>query len=117
MAGDDDQRLRDLDARITAAQAARAPDRPAGGGKFAGAELAWRMVIDLLSGVGVGGGMGYGLDSLFGTIPIFLILFMLLGLAAGVLVMMRTAAEHQRRLTAAGAADPREAKQADPARE
>ena len=33
---------------------------------------------------------------LFGTIPLFLVLFILLGLAAGIRVMMRTAAELQR---------------------
>ncbi len=38
-------------------------------------------------------GIGYGLDVLFGTLPIFLIIFALLGFAAGVKTMLRTAAE------------------------
>ena len=38
---------------------------------------------------------GYGLDVLFGTLPIFLVLFTLLGLAAGVKTMLRSAQEIQ----------------------
>lgn len=57
------------------------------------ANIAWRMVIELVAGLGIGFGVGYGLDKLFGTMPIFLVLFIFLGLAAGVRVMMRTAQE------------------------
>ena len=32
----------------------------------------WRMVIDLVAGTGFGAALGYGLDVLFGTLPIFL---------------------------------------------
>ena len=53
----------------------------------------WRMVIELVAGLGIGFGMGYGLDAVFGTLPIFLIVFTLLGFAAGVKTMMRTASE------------------------
>ena len=53
----------------------------------------WRMVIELVAGLGIGFGMGYGLDVLFGTLPLFLIVFTLLGFAAGVRTMMRTANE------------------------
>jgi len=58
-------------------------------------QLAWRMVIELVAGLGIGFGIGYGLDSLLGTTPIFLVLFIFFGLAAGVLTMMRTAKEVQ----------------------
>ncbi|MDF0601774.1 AtpZ/AtpI family protein [Psychromarinibacter sp. C21-152] len=56
-----------------------------------GAELAWRMVIELVAGIVIGFGIGYGLDYLFGTLPILLVLFTLFGFAAGVQTMMRTA--------------------------
>jgi ATP synthase protein I len=49
------------------------------------------MVTELVAGMGLGVGIGYGLDSLFGTIPLFLMLFAILGFAAGVRTMMRTA--------------------------
>ena len=40
-------------------------------------------------------GIGYGLDHLLGTLPLFLIIFTILGFAAGVRTMMRTAQEVQ----------------------
>lgn len=59
------------------------------------AHLAWRMVIELVAGIVIGLGIGYGLDVLFGTMPIFLVLFVLLGFAAGVRVMLRSVKELQ----------------------
>ena len=63
-----------LEARIAAAKAARRTPNPIGGALFSGtAGLADgdRMV----AGLGIGFGIGYGLDVLFGTLPIFLVLF------------------------------------------
>lgn len=57
------------------------------------AGAAWRMVIELVVGMGMGFGIGFGLDRWFGTLPIFLILFTMIGFAAGVRTMMRTAKE------------------------
>jgi ATP synthase protein I len=48
--------------------------------------------------------LGYGLDVLFGTLPVFLVVFTLLGFAAGVNVMMRTSKEIQREVVAHEAA-------------
>lgn len=59
------------------------------------ANMAWRMVIELVVGIALGLGAGYALDTWLGTMPIFLVLFLLLGFAAGVRVMMRTAVEVQ----------------------
>jgi len=53
------------------------------------------MVIELVSGLGIGLGIGIGLDRLFGTTPVLLVVFVLLGFAAGVKVMMRSAQEVQ----------------------
>lgn len=64
------------------------------------AHLAWRMVIELVAGLGIGFGIGYALDLWLGTMPIFLVLFILLGFAAGVRVMMRSAQEVQGQLAA-----------------
>jgi ATP synthase protein I len=60
------------------------------------ANMAWRMVIELVAGIAIGFGFGYGLDWLFGTMPIFLVLFIGFGLAAGIRTMMRTAEEVQK---------------------
>ncbi len=64
---------------------------------YSQAQHAWRMVIELVAGLGIGFCIGYGLDTLFGTMPIFLVLFIFFGLAAGVLTMMRSAKEVQRK--------------------
>ncbi len=85
-------RLDALDARIARARKAQEPP-PRADEHYSGAQLAWRMVIELVAGLMIGFGIGYGLDVLLGTMPIFLVLFILLGFAAGVRVMLRTAQE------------------------
>lgn len=91
---DKQQRLAQLEARIDAAKQGQAP-KPRQDEHYSQAQLAWRMVIELVAGLGIGFGIGYGLDSLFGTLPIFLVLFTLLGLAAGIKTMLRSAQEIQ----------------------
>ena len=91
---DHERQLAALEAKIAAAKAAQAP-KPRVDEHYSQANLAWRMVIELVAGLGIGFGIGYGLDSLFGTLPIFLVLFTLLGLAAGVKTMLRSATEVQ----------------------
>ena len=89
------ERLLRLEERLKAAKKAQEPEsRP--DEPYSQAQLAWRMVIELVAGLAIGFGIGYGLDGLFGTIPLFLVLFTLLGLAAGVRVMLHSAREVQR---------------------
>ena len=83
---------------LTVLEAARKraePEKPHMEEHYSQAQLAWRMVIELVAGLGIGFGIGYGLDRLMGTIPIFLVLFTLLGFAAGVQTMVRSAREIQ----------------------
>lgn len=87
-------RLAKLDERIKELKGADAPT-PKMEDHHSQAHLAWRMVIELVSGIVIGLGIGYGLDVLFGTMPIFLVLFVLLGFAAGVRVMLRSVKELQ----------------------
>ena len=91
---DQKDRLTALEERIEAAKQAQAP-KPRADEHYSQANLAWRMVIELVAGLGIGFGIGYGLDLLFGTLPIFLVLFTFLGFAAGVQTMMRSAREVQ----------------------
>ena len=51
----------------------------------------WRMIIELVTGMLLGVGLGLGLDYMIGSEPIFLIIFSLLGFMAGVKTMMATA--------------------------
>lgn len=85
-------RMEALEKRLAARKRQDQPAPKTGQG-YSGAELAWRMVLELVTGLGIGFGIGYGLDSLLGTMPIFLVLFIFLGLAAGIKVMLRTAKE------------------------
>ena len=102
----DPQKLTELENRIARMKAATAP-KPAKDEHYTMANMAWRMVIELVAGIAIGFGIGYGLDWLFGTLPIFLILFIGLGFVAGVRTMMRTAQEVQN-IHLARAADEKE---------
>lgn len=101
---DQQQRMQQLEAKLEAAKARQAP-KPRMDEHYSQAQLAWRMVIELVAGLGIGFGIGYGLDVLFGTLPIFMVLFILLGLAAGVKTMMRSAQEVQEKKLAEEARD------------
>jgi len=92
----DPERLKALDARIRAAKGTPQvpPEEPAQG-RFGQAQLLWRMTTELVVGIGIGFGIGYGLDGVLGTRPVLMVVFTLLGLAAGVRTMLRSAREVQ----------------------
>jgi ATP synthase protein I len=90
---DDAARLRELEKRLAEKWAAAEPETRHSESGHGQAQLAWRMVIELVSGLGIGFGIGYGLDALFGTTPFLMVVFIFLGLAAGIKTMMRSARE------------------------
>ncbi|MBX2805950.1 MAG: AtpZ/AtpI family protein [Hyphomicrobiales bacterium] len=57
--------------------------------------IAFRIATDLVAGVAVGGFLGWLLDSWLGTAPILLIVFLLLGIAAGLRNSVRAARQLQ----------------------
>jgi len=91
---DHDARLRALEERLAKLKG-KPEEATHQESHYSQAQVAWRMVIELVAGLGIGFGIGFGLDTLFGTMPIFLIPFIFLGLAAGVKTMLRTAKELQ----------------------
>lgn len=106
---DDAERAR-LDAlaqRIEMAKQVHAPT-PHMQKDYSQAQLAWRMVIELVAGLGIGFGIGYGLDTLFGTIPLFLVLFIGLGFVAGIKTVMRSARELEDKRVARLAAEAKD---------
>jgi len=103
----DGARLKALEDRIAKAKAAVEPT-PHMKKDYSQAQLAWRMVIELVAGLLIGLGIGYGLDYLLGTMPLFLVLFIGFGLAAGVKTMMRSAQEVQERRLTQEAAEKRD---------
>jgi ATP synthase protein I len=93
MADDPDPgRIDELERRIAALKAKDKRDPSAMKGIGQG-EAAWRMVIELVVGMALGLAIGFGLDVLFGTKPVMMVIFVLLGFAAGIRTMLRTAAE------------------------
>jgi ATP synthase protein I len=88
-------RLDALEKRIDAAKIAAAPRRSAKSDSHRQAQLAWRMVIELVAGLLIGLCIGYALDTLLGTMPLFLVIFILAGFAAGVKTMLQSVKEMQ----------------------
>ena len=87
--------LKKLDAKLKAARAHR---EAAGSGKGGGSDastgsglgLAFRIGVELVSAVGVGVGIGLLLDYWLGTKPWLMVVFFILGSAAGFLNVYRT---------------------------
>ncbi len=52
---------------------------------------AFQLSVELVTGVFVGGLIGWLLDRWLGTLPLFLLIFLLLGIAAGFLNVIRAA--------------------------
>lgn len=97
MAEDHEERKKSLDERIAALKQTHTAEKPHQEEHYSQANIAWRMVTELVAGLGIGFGIGYGLDVVLGTRPFLMVLFILLGFAAGVKTMMRTANEIQRK--------------------
>ena len=75
--------------------------------------IAFRFATELVAALIVGGGMGWGIDWLAGhfgfrTKPAFLILFFVLGAAAGIRNVMRAAKEINAEIAAKAASKPEE---------
>ncbi len=90
----DPDRLRELGTRLDklqTSQAARYKKPPPSGLGIAG-----RFSTELVGALIVGGGLGWGIDWLFGrflfnTFPVFMLVFVVLGAAAGILNVVRAA--------------------------
>ncbi len=104
----DPDKLADLEAKIKALKGEVVEDKDTGGEITSQAGYAWQMIIELCVGLGIGFGIGYGLDSVFDTRPIFMVLFILLGFAAGVRVMLGTARQMQEKQAEITALDKKE---------
>lgn len=111
MTAPDPEKLTDLGRRVDEAQkrqaagAKRPPPSQAG--------IAGRFATELVASLVVGGGFGWGIDWLFGhfgyqTRPVFLIVFFVLGAAAGIRNVMRAAHEINAEIAAKAASKPEE---------
>jgi ATP synthase protein I len=89
-------RLGSLDQRLSEIRGSRkiGTDQPGGGDGSARASAmarGFRLSSELIAGVVVGALIGWGLDRLLSTTPFGLIVFVLVGFAAGVLNVIRSA--------------------------
>lgn len=91
--GDDlDRRRRELDAAIAARRPAVSEEGSVRkSGSLSGAAAALKLSSEFIAGIVVGAGLGWGIDHLAGTSPFGLVVFLLLGFAAGVLNALRSA--------------------------
>lgn len=85
----DSPKLADLDARLRAARGSqeRSPNKRSAAGGAAnpsGIGLAMRVGVEMVTTILVGTAIGYGLDNWLGTKPWLMIVWMLLGGAAGI---------------------------------
>jgi ATP synthase protein I len=87
--------LRDLDARLRAARdrdrGASAESAGGSSGPGGGLGLGLRIGVEMVSALGVGLAMGWGLDRWLGTKPWLMVVFFFLGAAAGILNVYRAA--------------------------
>jgi ATP synthase protein I len=85
--------LSDLDARLRAARERGTPKGGAGvgGGTTGGLGLGLRIGVEMVSALGVGLAIGWGLDRWLGTKPWLMVVFFFLGAAAGILNVYRAA--------------------------
>ena len=103
----DPERLKALEEKLAARrQAAEEPS--ADDRTFSQAAMGWRLVYDMVAGLGIGFGIGYGFDVMFGTKPWLMMIFTLFGLAAGIRVMLRSAQEMNKARSVAEAAGEKE---------
>ena len=87
-------RLDTLKARIDAAQSRRedADRSRSAAAPPSGLGVALRVSTELFAGVVVGGGLGWFLDRALGSSPIGLVIFILIGFAAGTMNLIRNVA-------------------------
>jgi len=91
------ERLQDLESKISESRKKRQPvQENRANASMLG--LAWRLTIEMLVGIGVGGYLGWWLDKAFGTKPIMMLVLLMLGMAAGLLNSVRTVADMRRKL-------------------
>lgn len=99
MKDDDNAALADLGKRVRGAHDKRAArDRPPPP-RYSGASgigLGAKVLVDFLAGIVLGGGIGWALDYWLGSRPWGIMVFGMLGFAAGLLNVIRTANRAQK---------------------
>ena len=100
-------RASEIDKRLDEARARIAPE-PAMDPRTRGQAMGqgMRVAVDLVVGVAIGGFVGWWLDRYFGTAPWLMVLFLILGFAASMMNIIRTAQYLQAQAEASQRAAP-----------
>ena len=93
------RRLHDLEGKVRDARLRHEPASSQAQDRDSAMGEALKLSTEMIAGVAVGGFIGWALDRLFGTAPILMVVFLILGAAAGIINVIRSA---QRRQAAAG---------------
>jgi ATP synthase protein I len=93
------RRLHDLKGKVRDARLRHEPASSQAQDRGSAMGEALKLSTEMIAGVAVGGFIGWALDRLFGTAPILMVVFLILGAAAGIINVIRSA---QRRQAAAG---------------
>ena len=89
--------LQHLSAKISARRQRQNPP-PAGHANANMLGFAWRLTIEILVGIGVGGFIGWWMDVWFNTAPVFLLIMLVLGMAAGLWGVVRMVAQMRQQI-------------------
>jgi len=90
-------RLDTLEKKLSASRQRNRPDDNQGRANANMLGLAWRLTVEMLAGIGVGGFIGWWIDKVLSTEPIFMLLLLVLGMGAGLMNSVRTVAEMRRK--------------------
>ena len=71
------QKLKDLDHKLNEIREKKNSNKSLNGQAFKSAHIGWRMILELVIGILIGVLLGFGLDYLFNTTPIFLIIMII----------------------------------------
>ena len=93
------RRLHDLEGKVRDARERHEPLASEAQNRGTAMGEALKLSTEMIGGVAVGGFIGWALDRWLGTAPILMVVFLILGAAAGIMNVIRTA---QRRQAAAG---------------
>jgi ATP synthase protein I len=85
---EDNDKLKELEQKIS--EFKKHDAKPEFNQRDKNSSLGMRVVTDLVSGLLVGGVIGYFLDKAFNSSPLFLVIFLIIGMAAGFMNLYRS---------------------------
>ena len=89
------RRLHDLEGKVRDARLRHEPASSQAQDRGSAMGQALKLSTEMIAGVAVGGFIGWALDRLFGTAPILMVVFLILGAAAGIINVIRSAQRRQ----------------------